>query len=86
MLCKMATDLEEEGLAELLTREGSKRITLRVVLPGRDLSLVNVVKHGAYCNLQLSSSQLSLYAPNAKVRLDDEVVKGKLASTVLAEH
>ena len=76
-LCKMAMDLEEEGLAELSTSAGTKRTTLRVVLPGRDLSLVNVIKHGAYCNLQLSSSQFNLYAPKAKVRLNDEVVKGE---------
>ena len=75
-LCKMAMDLEEEGLAELSTSAGTKRTTLRVVLPGRGLSLVNVIKHGAYCNLQLSSSQFNLYAPKAKARLDDEVVKG----------
>ena len=75
-LCKMATDLEEEELAELSTRVGSKRTVLRVALPGRDLSLVNVMKNGAYCNLLLNPNQFDLYAPKAKTRLDDEVVKG----------
>ena len=72
----MATDLEEEELAELSTRVGSKRTVLRVALPGRDLSLVNVMKNGAYCNLLLNPNQFDLYAPKAKTRLDDEVVKG----------
>ena len=76
-LCKMATDLEEEGLAELFTSEGARRTTLRVVLPGRDLGLVNVIKYGAYCNLQLNTNQFDQYAPKAKARLDDEVVKGQ---------
>ena len=79
-LCKMATDLEEEGLAEVSTRVGSKRTVLRVALPGRDLSLVNVMKNGAYCNLLLNPNQFDQCAPKAKARLDDEVVKGKWRS------
>ena len=75
-LCKMAVDLEDEGLAVLSTRVGTKNVSLRVELPGRGVGLVSVVKNGAYCNLHLNSNQFDQYAPKAKETLDDEVVKG----------
>ena len=75
-LCKMAMDLEEGGLAELSTRVGTKNVSLRVELPGHGVGLVTIVKKGAWCNLHLNGSQFALYAPNARARLDDEVVKG----------
>ena len=76
-LSKMAMGLEEEGLAELSTRVGSRRAYLRIELPGYGFGLVNVIKNGAYCNLQLNSNQFAQHAPSARARLDDEVVKGK---------
>ena len=67
---EFATSLEEEGLASLSTSVTERKATLRVRLPKQSFSLVNVVKHGSYCNLQFSTRQIEWYAPKAKGRLN----------------
>ena len=66
---KLATDLEREGLASLVTREGA-RPTLHVRIPGPDSNLFVIHKHGNYCNLIFNQGNLERYAPKAKKRLD----------------
>ena len=76
-LYTMATELEEENLAELTTTVGVRNTTLALTLPRSGERLVTIVKNGAWCNLTLSESRFDLYAPKAKARLDEEVVKGE---------
>ena len=65
---KLATDLEREGLASLLTNEGA-RPNLHVKVPGPDSNLFVIHKHGNYCNLQFNLGNLEQYAPKATKRL-----------------
>ena len=70
-LYKLAIDLEREGLASLLTREGTRNTTLHVRVPDHDFNLLTIHKRGQYCNLQFSVRHLERYASKSKERLDE---------------
>ena len=65
---KLATNLEEEGLASLLTKEGA-RANLHVRIPGHNshLFIIHIIVH--QCYLQFNLGNLERYAPKAKTRL-----------------
>ena len=70
-LYEWAVSLEDEKLAWLGTRRGSRYTTLRPTLPFTDVRLGIIYKSPSQGSLELSDTALSQYAPKAKARIEE---------------